>query len=258
MYASALIDAAAAMSNQWPARPSIDPSSKPSEIPLRLRGAIGAMLKRGEPITAIGRLHGTWLRLNFVAYACSALLSRVRLYYTSNASRPNFRAVSFFVRRAAIFRFVIAPPVARFTVTLRGDFETLPDIVSLTAPLSEVDRVVTECTEALEPYSRLIGRDPSARGTLAAELSLPKELLQRPQAGGAAAKRASNSKHWYQSRRRWCRLMSLMSLLQIRAKSDNKNSKSETIAVAAALENLGFAMEPDPRHGGRSQRVTPR
>ncbi len=137
-----------------------------------------------------------------------------------------------------------------FTATLRGDFETVPDIVSLTAPLAEVDRVVTDCTEALDPYSRLIGRNPSARGTLAAELSLPKELLQRPQPGGPLAAARARLEALVPKASAMVSLGDLMSVLQVDAKSDEKNSKSETVAAAAALENLGFAMEPDPRHGG--------
>lgn len=250
MYASALLDAAAAMTNQWPAKPSIDPDSKSSEIPLRLRGAIGAMLNRGEPITA------DWALAWYVASPEFALRTpAVRCFrefctlfqQRFHAKLPRgliFRAP----RRNLSVRYRAAS--GTFTATLRGEFENLPDIVSLTAPLSEVDRVVTECTEALEPYSRLIGRDPSARGTLAAELSLPKELLQRPQAGGAVAQTRRQLEALVPKSSAMVSLDSLMSLLQVRAKSDNKNSKSETAAVAAALENLGFAMEPDPRYGG--------
>jgi hypothetical protein len=73
------------------------------------------------------------------------------------------------------------------TVEPHGDFESLPDIISLIAPLSDIDRIVAECTEALEPYSRLIGRNPSARGTLSAGLCLPREVLEQPQPGGLIA-----------------------------------------------------------------------
>lgn len=250
MYATALLDAAAAMTNQWPSRPSIDPSSKPSEIPLRLRGAIGAMLRGGQPITF------DWALAWYVASPEFSLRTPAvrcfREFYSLFQQRfqakfPRglpFRAP----RRNLSVRYRAAS--GTFTATLRGEFESLPDIVSLTAPLSEVDRVVTDCTEALEPYSRLIGRDPSARGTLAAELSLPKELLQRPQTGGAVAQTRQQLETIVPKSSAMVSLDSLMSLLKIRVKSDNKNSKSETVAVAAALENLGFAMEPDPRYGG--------
>jgi hypothetical protein len=164
MYASALLDAAAAMTNQWPAKPSIDPSSKPAEIPFRLRGAIGAILKRGEPITA------DWALAWYVASPEFTLRTPAvrcfREFY--NLFRQRFhakfpRGLTFRApRRNLSVRYRAAS--GTFTATLRGEFESLPDIVSLTAPLAEVDRVVAACTEALEPYSRLIGRDPSARG----------------------------------------------------------------------------------------------
>jgi tellurite resistance protein len=39
-------------------------------------------------------------------------------------------------------------------------------------------------------------------------------------------------------------------LLKIANSSGDKATKSEAVAVATTLERLGFAMEPDPRHGG--------
>jgi TerB N-terminal domain len=52
MYASALLDPAAALTNDWPAKPPIDRGPKSPEISLGLRGAIRAMFTRGEGQTA--------------------------------------------------------------------------------------------------------------------------------------------------------------------------------------------------------------
>jgi TerB N-terminal domain len=51
-YASNLLDAAAATCGDWPKAPLLDPERKTQEMPLRLRGALGALLKEGRPITA--------------------------------------------------------------------------------------------------------------------------------------------------------------------------------------------------------------
>jgi hypothetical protein len=250
MYASALLDAAAAMTNQWLTRPSIDPSENLPEIPFRLRGAIGAMLKRGQPITA------DWALAWYVAspeYSLRTSAVRCfREFYALFQQRFQTRFPRGLIFRSPRRNLAVRYRAASgtFTATLKGEFESLPDIVALTAPLSDVDQVVGECTEAIDPYSRLIGRDPSARGTLAAELSLPMELLQIPQAGGAVAQARKQLEALVPKSSALVSLGTLMSLLQVRSKSDNKNSKSEIIAIAAALENLGFAMEPDPRHGG--------
>ena len=42
----------------------------------------------------------------------------------------------------------------------------------------------------------------------------------------------------------------LRKMLEIAGSSNDKATKSEAVAVAGALERLGFAIEPDPRHGG--------
>jgi hypothetical protein len=250
MYASALLDAASALTNTWPSKPSIDPSLKPPEIPLRLRGAIGAMLKRGEAISADWALAwyvaspDTMLRTPALRCFREFLILYRQRFHVKFPRGFSIRAP----RRNLSVRYRAAS--GTFTVALHGDFEAFPDIVSLTAPLAEIDRVVAECTEALESYSRLIGRNPSARGTLAAELSLPKELLQRPQPGGAVARTSEHLESLVPKASAMVSLDKLMTVLQIEAKSDDKNSKSETAAIAAALENLGFAMEPDPRQGG--------
>jgi tellurite resistance protein len=250
MYASALLDAAAALTNSWPTKPSIDPGLKSPEIPLRLRGAIGAMMKRGEAISA------DWALAWYVASPDTMLrtpaLRCFREFLALYRHRFQVKFPRGFSIRAPRRNLSVRYRAASgtFTATLHGDFEALPDIISLTAPLAEIDRVVVECTEALESYSRLIGRNPSARGTLAAELSLPKELLQQPQPGGAVARTSGHLESLVPKASAMVSLGELMTVLQIDAKSDEKNSKSDTAAIAAALENLGFAMEPDPRHGG--------
>jgi len=247
-YASAFLDAAAALTNRWPPKPTIDPEHKLPEISLRLRGAIGALIQRGGGITADWAL--AWYaaspdyRFHTPALRCFrefAFLFRQRF----EAKWPqglSFRAP----RRNLSVRYRAAS--GTFTATVRGDFESLPDIVSLTAPLAEIDHIVADCTEALEPYSRLIGRDASARSSLAASLALPKELLQNAQEGGPIAAVRKRLAALLPKTSGMVPLGELLQMLQIDAGS--KVSKSETVAVAAALENLGFAMEPDPRHGG--------
>jgi tellurite resistance protein len=249
-YASAFLDAASALTNTFPATPSIDPETKPPEIPVRLRGAIGVMLKRNEPITADWAL--AWyasspdfaLRTPAVR-CCSEFVALFRRRFNTRFPRGLSIRVP---RRNLSARYRAAS--GTFTVQLHGDFETLPDVISVTAPLSDIDPIVAECTEALEPYSRLIGRNPSAHSTLAAQLCLPRELLEQPQPGGLIAQTKQRLEAMVPKSSAMVRFGELASLLQVEAKAEDKNSKAETVAVASALENLGFAVEPDPRHGG--------
>ncbi|MEA2878549.1 MAG: hypothetical protein QOF14_3745 [Hyphomicrobiales bacterium] len=249
-YASRFLDCAAAMVNAWPTTPWLDPSAKSPEVPLRLRGAIGAILKRSQTIGDDWAL--AWYAsspeytLRTPAVRCfpefvTLFRSRFATKFPGGLSvRPPRRKLSARYQAAS----------GAFAVDLHGDFRELPDIVALTAPLTEIDRIVAECTEALEPYSRLLGRDASARGTLAAELALPKELMQNPKSGS----RIADLKRKIESRVTGTSGMvpfgELLSLLQVDVRAGEKVKKRETIELVTALENLGFAMEPDPRQGG--------
>lgn len=52
----------------------------------------------------------------------------------------------------------------------------LPDVTILTKPVAELQALVEETTGQLEAYSRFLGKNPDARGTLAASLLLPFDL----------------------------------------------------------------------------------
>ena len=137
-----------------------------------------------------------------------------------------------------------------FTVDLKGEFEKLPDVVALTAPLAKIDQIAIACTTALDPYSRLVGRDPAAGETVTAQLTLPEELLRNPKSGSAIAALKARIETLVPRTSAMIRYEALRQLLEIEGSSNDRATKSEAVAVAGALERLGFAIEPDPRHGG--------
>lgn len=249
-YASRFLDCASAMVNAWPTTPWIDPSAKPTEVPLRLRGAIGAMLQRGQTIGDDWALawyaSSSEYTLRTPAVRCfTEFVALFRLRFAAKfpgglSVRPPRRKLSARYQAAS----------GAFAVDLHGDFRELPDIVALTAPLAEIDRIVAECTEALEPYSRLLGRGASARGTLAAELSLPKELVQNPKSGSRIAELKQKIESRVTGTSGMVPFGELLSLFQVDIRAGDKVKKRETIELATALENLGFAIEPDSRQGG--------
>lgn len=65
----------------------------------------------------------------------------------------------------------------KFTVDLTppGD---IPDISAVSAPLKPLQQIFSDCVEALDPYSRFIGRKPASKGKPESMLLLPKELQQ--------------------------------------------------------------------------------
>ena len=68
---------------------------------------------------------------------------------------------------------------ATFRVDLSSAIGDLPDITSLSAPLTKMRKLAEECIEVLDPYSRFLGRHPKARGSFRALTLLPRELAER-------------------------------------------------------------------------------
>jgi tellurite resistance protein len=249
-YASTLLDAAAALGNDWLKAPIIDPRRKSHEVPLRLRAALGSRLQKGKPFTA------DWALAWYLAAPAYGLRTSAKRCF------PEF-VVLFRQRFAAAYPegLLVAAPRRRlsaqyraasgaFSIELKGEFQGLPDIVALTAPLAKIDRIVADCTAALDPYSRLIARDPAARETVSVQLTLPEELLRNPKAGSQVATLKAHLEALVPRTSAMVRYANLRQLLEISDGSSEKATKAEAVAVATALEHLGFEMEPDPRHGG--------
>ena len=55
--------------------------------------------------------------------------------------------------------------------------EDLPDIGAIAGPVTKLESLLTECTEALDPLSRFLGRNPEERATLLAAALCPAEAL---------------------------------------------------------------------------------
>ena len=249
-YASNLLDAAAALANDWTNVQIVGPERKPQEMPLRLRGALGSLVQEGKPITA------DWALAWYLAAPAYGLRTPAKRCF------PEFLTL-FEQRFSAVYPngLLVSPPRRRlsaryqaasgaFTVELKGEFEKLPDVVALTAPLAKIDQIAIACTSALDPYSRLVGRDPTAGETVTAQLTLPEELLRNPNPGSAIAALKARIEALVPRTSAMIRYEDLRKMLEIVGSSNDKATKPEAVAVAGALERLGFAIEPDPRHGG--------
>jgi hypothetical protein len=249
-YALRFLDATSALANSWPSTPWIDPSSRSSELPLRLRGAIGTLLLREQPLTADWAL--AWYAgspdyaLRTAAVRCfREFLALFRIRF--EAKYPNGLAVRL-PQRTLSGRYAAAS--GSFTVDLHGDFEKLPEIAGLTAVLRDVDQLVIACTEEVEPYSRRIGRDPSVQARLGAELLLPKELLRLQRDGSRLEEIRQAIEARVPGTSAMMPLRDLLILLEADPKPGEKLKKREAVDAATTLDHLGFAIEPDPRHGG--------
>lgn len=60
--------------------------------------------------------------------------------------------------------------------TLTKTFGDIPDVTALTAPLRSLQEIVEQCTNDLSAFSRVVGKDPTARHSLDGLLHLPISL----------------------------------------------------------------------------------
>ncbi|MFM0031860.1 TerB N-terminal domain-containing protein [Paraburkholderia madseniana] len=120
---------------------------------------------------------------------------------------------------------------------------SLPDIAAVTGPRNKLQQLVNECSDSLDAYSRFLGRNPDAKGSLESALTLPVELwpesarlelesLASIVAGGTV-------------------VMTFGSLLE-KFKASGNISRDKLTALARVLGEAGVAIEPDARISGRT------
>ena len=218
------------------------------ELPGSLRIAIGQLLVESKPLPA------DW------AFAWTILHPDTPMRTASRRCKEEIRDL-FFARYKAEFGegLRVAPNKTPLRLEyvgaslslprpLRLELRHLPDITALSAPLNTLRTLLEECTLALEPYSRLLGRQPAAKGSLSAIATLPPEL-----ASSASSPQVREFQEWLLVAAKGADFFAVSCDELVRWWSDvaaNGVSVKETIAIAQCLERLGYGIEPDPRFGG--------
>lgn len=218
------------------------------ELPLPLRAKLGRFALEKQPVPAEWAL--AWVRLS----------PQVSLRTPAVRCPDEFEAA---FRQLYRQRFgdgmVVKPNKTQLALTYQpasGSFSgttvrlvvaDLPDVGVLTAPVDRLKQVAEAATEAIDKYSRFVGRNGDG-DSLAALALLPPEVLRkrvrrappplvadvasalRPEGRGAIAARTVVH-HWPS------------------AKPD-KLTRKEAEGVADFLEKLGIGIAPDARHTG--------
>lgn len=134
-------------------------------------------------------------------------------------------------------KFVYAPASSGL---LRGaaatTFGDLPDVTALAGPIKKLQDLVDEATVELEPYSRLIGRQPEAAASLDGLALLPHALWPEKARGSVGSLRARMSDG---------RVRMECSDLLMRFGAQSVPTRSKFAAFAESLEKQGLGMEPD-------------
>jgi len=122
----------------------------------------------------------------------------------------------------------------------------IPDITATSATRKKLQQLVEECTVQLEPYSRYLGRNPSAPDALEGLLQLPVSLWP-----------ASARTELDELKQRIGDGMVVMSFGELagRLQSAGSLSRDKVLTLARALESLNIGIEPDVLAGSRTPKA---
>jgi len=213
------------------------------ELPIYLRLALGKAAVDGVPVPA--HLALAWARLDPATYLrtaaerCAAEFDQLfqQKYLESTKGGivlPRNRTKLRFVYRAA--------SAALRGIEVKMNFGDIPDVSVLVAPIQKIRALAEETTQAIDPYSRFLGRNPSSRGALEGILTLPVTLWpQRTQAALAELKQRMGEG------------MLALSFQELLSKLDAQSSltKEKNLALARALEAMSIGIEPDVLAGAK-------
>ncbi|MDE0805504.1 MAG: TerB N-terminal domain-containing protein [Acidimicrobiales bacterium] len=241
-----LIDAVAAHTAQL-AAPDWTSTTYQWEVPPVVRVGLGRYAAANQPIPA------RWA------------LTLLRLHPESYLRTPATRCQSEFdelFRQRYRDRFgdgmVVQPPKARVTVEyraassgLRGDYgvrlDDVPDICAISGPINKLKDLAADCTDALDAYSRFLGRNPDGAGDSAAIGLLPDELMETH--GGPVL---DNFRTWAEAVAD-AQAVPLDDIVERWSPGrEKKLTKKDAVALAGFLGKVGIGIEPDVRFGGRT------
>ncbi|RYH62360.1 MAG: hypothetical protein EON54_09480, partial [Alcaligenaceae bacterium] len=243
-YASELLNWMAASS--YPAdvyNHPIPDLPKGLELPVYVRLALGRAAFDGVPVPA--HLALSWAKLEPSIYLrmpaerCAPEFDR--LFQQKYSEK--YGAGIVLPRNRTKLRLVYQAASAGFRgAEVKLSFGDTPDVTALTAPVQKVRAMAEETTDALDSYSRFVGKNPNARSALEGVLHLPATLWpQSAQTVLAGIKQRMGNG------------MLAMSFQELLSKLDAQSTltKDKTHALARALESLNIGIEPDVLAGAK-------
>lgn len=123
-------------------------------------------------------------------------------------------------------------------------FGDIPDVTALTAPIKKLAEIVEQCTNELGAYSRLIGKDPEASGTVEGLLMLPTDAWPdavQATLGALTARVSEGSVS-----------LPLSELLDSLGGTKLPMSRERLRNLARTLESAGIGLEPDVLAGAKA------
>lgn len=153
---------------------------------------------------------------------------------TIAANRTHLQA-----RPNAMFMALASAPVPGF---LSG----LPDISAISGPRKKLQGIVDECAEELDAYSRYLGRNPEAKGSIDASLLLPADLWSDEAVNvvEALSREVDDGP-----------VVTTFAKFLMRLKTSGDFPRDKVASLLTALAASGIALEPDVRFGARTPKA---
>jgi tellurite resistance protein len=221
------------------------------ELPLSTQLHLGAVLAEGRPLGADDAL--LWIlgapatRLRTPGQRCFAELRQLfgarfgELHPKGLTVREPKRRISASYRSAG----------NSFSVAIPGAHENLPDISAISAPLAGLRDLLEACQSELDPYSRLLGRRPVARGTLEAAMLLPASLRAAATAKAAQSARQGVLPLLGGATVATVAPRALFEAVGVTLDADARRPPASALSeLQQRLDILDLGIEPDRRYGG--------
>ncbi len=142
-----------------------------------------------------------------------------------------------------------------FDIEVHGPHEEHVDISRIIKPLSGLQQMVADCTEELDSFSRLVGRRPSARNSMAAATLLPSDLQRSTTSGAIADFRRQIETVMGTHGRGSSTAQIVLEMAGIDVPADGKIPAASADQLGRALNSIGVAIEPDRRYGSSVPRA---
>jgi len=130
----------------------------------------------------------------------------------------------------------------------------LPDVTVLKRPTEKLRALVEECTDALDEYSRALGRKAAPSMKEYVQALLPKELLEAAPSGAV-----SHVREWLHELLGDAALRETVAgelVSELEGGSPQELTRKKWELTSLLLGKLGFGVEPDPAYGGKVPDLT--
>ncbi len=215
------------------------------ELPFYIRLALGQCSLDRVPVPAA--LATAWVRLNpeiplrTAATRCAEEFDRLFALRYQETFGPGM----VLPKNRTKLKFTRRPfnPALDRTDAGTKTFGDIPDVTALRAPLKALQELVSQCTEDLGAFSRLVGKNPEARQSIEGTLLLPSEIW--PLATRTALAEVASD---VQTANLSIKLTDLLERLGAVGTTLGKDKIRE---LARALEQSKVGMEPNVLEGAR-------